>query len=661
MKDSTFYMGSNAIINIEGYPYNGTLDFIFYPYGGSLKLQNCSIKAINPTWKWSGITMHGEDGNLVKSLRMESLPNKPQNYISDAKNAIKIIGTDSLCRWDVVRIEDTRFENCTKVLDISRFYTHASLPDSLFRMHNCDILSKFNCINLDHVYNFNFTNNRIEAAQESYSQIMIKANHCTDLLFDGNSFNLNNSNMSATGINLINCSSEISGNSFYKLQIGIALADTISTDKNILVSWNDFRYDFYGLQASYIHGVTIKDNFLYSDIQNSVGAMISNCSKYDIDDNYFIEESSDPVATANIKGLYITSSSNSYFPKVVRNNRFRCYSIGAECNGFNRTTKGPKFRCNNFESNSTALKVTYLGSSGSRQGLFNQDSITYPAGNIFLNNTSNINNYAKSFNYYYRNQTNENPSASSTNVTCLLTTGTPRCDDSYPSSGSTGNTSLLSSESLQQASVSDLQNTDYLLSAAEQLVEERNFNDACSFIAQSESLDSNEESAERNERWREMLNLKMSLARNNAKELTTEQTSILKSLAKKNRFDRAGSWASNLLTVCKDTVELIPVYPFEPNLLEQSTGGADTINHWLKISPNPGFSTISIQIAEDVYKIEGKKILTISDLSGNVLWSATLKEEETTLIPDRTFAPGSYTCTLSGSNGTISSTIAIVK
>lgn len=158
-----------------------------------------------------------------------------------------------------------------------------------------------------------------------------------------------------------------------------------------------------------------------------------------------------------------------------------------------------------------------------------------------------------------------------------------------------------------------------------------------------------------------MLNLKMSLARNNAKELTTEQTSILESLAKGNRFDRAGSWASNLLTVSKDTIELIPVYPFEPNLLEQSAGAADTINRWLKISPNPGFATISIQIAEDVYKIEGKKILTISDLSGNVLWSSILKEEERFVFPDKTFAPGSYTCTLSVSNGTISSTIAIVK
>lgn len=81
----------------------------------------------------------------------------------------------------------------------------------------------------------------------------------------------------------------------------------------------------------------------------------------------------------------------------------------------------------------------------------------------------------------------------------------------------------------------------------------------------------------------------------------------------------------------------------------------------MRITPNPGYGTITISLSDSVIKREGEKTIRIYNTSGMLVHTQVVAGNNPTLWIDKAFLKGNYKCILSDNHGVITYATAIVK
>lgn len=157
------------------------------------------------------------------------------------------------------------------------------------------------------------------------------------------------------------------------------------------------------------------------------GIMVNNSTGYKIEEN---------TVSTNLTGGFrvgINVSNSGTDDNRVYKNNLQALNNGVAGNGVNHNSnyqKGLQFLCNNFQNNTTAIAIN---SSPTNDGVrFYQGDFSplKSAGNIFTNNTTDINNTANSI-VYIHNGGNTQPVNNSGMVSLQSTTNTNSCPTSF--------------------------------------------------------------------------------------------------------------------------------------------------------------------------------------------------------------------------------------
>lgn len=641
--------------------------------GGSLKIKNTVKVKENARIDISGNTAISSGGRLVISnSKIMSLSSGLWGgiFANEAGAGIQLsnaiiekanYGLSVTQKADSMKIDRSSFLQCDTALMLSN-------TNGCFRYHinNSSFTNNTACdIYLSDVHLLFMTGN-IHTIVNSNNDGAIKISNSTGIYISGDSLIFKNGIIKRKGFGakIVNSSVSFRNSTFNNLLNGIRSTNTSTSANTLILSSCAFKENLRGIDLRYGGKVTMYNNtFTIPDDTIGIyyGAVLTNISNYSIDENRF---SKNAVSNNVTVGLSIANSGTGTEIKSVKNNIFDNTYYGCIVNGANRCgyTWGLVFKCNSFSGTRDAIRVVPV--TGQNQGIANlQGSNISPSCNSFFptsENTLNIKNGCAPVSYYYSSSySNQQPTiVNATNPQVISISGICSClalDASAP---------IVSSLTETMESKSILSTTDEYYDIEKDIDVSLVNKSLLSFGTKNRSSQVNSIYLSQDEinRWDDLLETKQEL-KGMEMNLTDTQIRKLETLIEANPYDRIACWASNVLNNYRDTVvETIILFDVPESLIIDSpdTLQSSVLNKWLRVAPNPSNGLFAFHISDDVYKTIGRKQITISNLSGIVVWQKTLVDERC-IIPDRSFSSGTYTCSLIGSYGIISTATVIVR
>ncbi|MCO5267816.1 MAG: S8 family serine peptidase [Brumimicrobium sp.] len=192
-------------------------------------------------------------------------------------------------------------------------------------------------------------------------------------------------------------------------------ASGASTSYTVRVEQSEFSDNLWNILIEEMDNVSINRNeievadagYTLTGSNTGAGIVIDASTGYIVEENTLTTNFSNPVDF----GIFISNSGED--DNRVYKNSINGYEYGNLATGVNHNTgysKGLQFLCNNFEENGKAIYIgfTTQNDDGIRYNQGDFVSLYYPlyitssAGNTFINNTMDIENYTSAIRYFYK-------------------------------------------------------------------------------------------------------------------------------------------------------------------------------------------------------------------------------------------------------------------
>lgn len=192
-------------------------------------------------------------------------------------------------------------------------------------------------------------------------------------------------------------------------------ASGASTSYTVRVEQSEFSDNLWNILIEEMDNVSINRNeievadagYTLTGSNTGAGIVIDASTGYIVEENTLTTNFSNPVDF----GIFIGNSGED--DNRVYKNSINGYEYGSLATGVNHNTgysKGLQFLCNDFEENGKAIYIgfTTQNDDGIRYNQGDFVSLYYPlyitssAGNTFINNTMDIENYTSAIRYFYK-------------------------------------------------------------------------------------------------------------------------------------------------------------------------------------------------------------------------------------------------------------------